>query len=55
MAQNKAKKHRNHSNLPLSQAMHGLNSSAAASPQESREDRKRPRSVNKKVAINYGW
>lgn len=49
------KKFRGTSIPELSKAMHGLNSSSAASPQESREDRKRTRAVNRKTEIRFGW
>jgi hypothetical protein len=41
MTKRKNTKPKGVSNLPLSQAMHGLNSSSAASPQESRNKRLR--------------
>jgi hypothetical protein len=41
-------------NPELNSAMHALGSSSATSPQESREDRKRPRRVLRQRAIQEG-
>jgi hypothetical protein len=54
-AKNKKPKHSNLPNLPLSQAMHGKNSSSAASPMDSRPKRLRSRSAAKTFAKSYGW
>ena len=54
-AKNKKPKHSNLPNLPLSQAMHGKNSSSAASPMDSRPKRLRSRNAQKKFATSYGW
>jgi len=52
----KTKPHRNHSNLSLSQAMHGKNSSSAASPMSNLPKRLRNRAAIKKHAIsNNGY
>jgi hypothetical protein len=55
MAAKKNPKHSNLPNLPLSQAMHGKNSSSAASPMDSRPKRLRSRNAQKKFATSYGW
>lgn len=54
MAQ-KTKKHRNVANPERAAAMHGLRSSSAASPQETRAEYKRPRKVSRQAAVSYGW
>ena len=54
-AHNKPKKHRGTANPEYIAGMRLLRQSSAASPQESRPDRKRSRSVTKKAHINAGW
>jgi len=54
-AKNKKPKHSNLPNLDLSQAMHGKNSSSAASPMDNRPKRLRSRSAVKKFSTSYGW